>query len=370
MAAAQVIGAGPGNPLAGEIYPGITTFEVQTSTAWMNLMENRLAGLVLPDCLGGAPAPGLAPDPAEPEVVQTGFVDADGYEFPPPRVVFPARRQLGWNLWSQGYGIGGTLGSNGTAGGLGYGVGGTLLGIDRWLDENLLIGGWGGFAYSNITDNSVPQAAVVNAYPVGVHLLLRQEGWYLLNIDSYNRSNYGVTRQIGPPGLSVTANGNTFSTQFTHYTELGAALGSEMTQVQPFVGVQYIQLNQRPFTEGGAGPLDLAVYGQFPNSLRSSVGARLATQRQWGNTILIPSATARYLHEFQGATNFITSSFVGAPNVVFATQGNSPGTNLGWFSLGATILLGERTSLYGGYDLQVAERYIAHMGSGTLQYRW
>jgi outer membrane autotransporter protein len=337
----------------------------------MNLMENRLAGFVLPECLGGAPqAQAEAPESVDPEIVQAGYVDADGYEYPPQRVVFPARRQLGWNLWSQGYGIGGALGTNGAAGGLGYGVGGTLIGIDRWLDENLMIGGFGGYAFSNITDSSVPQTARVNAYPVGVHLLLRQERWYVSNIDSYNRSNYGVTRQINLLVPPATAAGNTFSTQFTHYTELGATLGNGQTLVQPFAGLQYIHLNQRPFTEGGAGPLDLTVYGQFTNSVRSNLGARLYTERRWGSMTLVPTATARYLHEFASATNLITSSFVGGPTAVFTTPGNSLGRNFGWFSLGSTLLVSEHTSLYAGYDFQIADRYVAHMGSGTLQYRW
>jgi len=33
-------------------------------------------------------------------------------------------------------------------------------------------------------------------------------------------------------------------------------------------------------------------------------------------------------------------------------------------------MLGPRTSLYGGYDLQIASGYAAHMGSASFQYRW
>lgn len=369
QAAVQAIGATPGNQLTGDIYPSIPVLQVQTTTAWMNLMENRLAGLVLPECLGGAPQlDGEATEPTDADIVQTGFVDSDGYEYPAPRVVFRNRGQVGWNLWSNGYGIGGALAGSGNAGGLGYGVGGGMIGIDRWITENFLVGGFGGFAFSNLSDTSVPQTAHVNSYPVGVNFLLRQEGWYLSNFDSYVRNNYGVTRVL--PGLSATATGNTFSTEFAHYTEVGSTLGSGRAQVQPFAGLQLITLNQRPFTEGGAGPADLTVYGQFTNSVRSALGARVSTERRWGNTIFVPTATARYLYEFASGTSLITSSFVGAPTVAFTTSGNSLGRNLGWFSLGLTLLIGERTSVYAGYDLQVADRYVAHMGSGTFQYRW
>jgi uncharacterized protein with beta-barrel porin domain len=287
-----------------------------------------------------------------------------------PMMTFRRTPRNRWTGWTQGYGLGGTVASNGNAGGVGYGLGGTVFGLDKWVSDNTAIGILGGYAGSTARDTLVPSSTSINGYQVGVYGIRTSGPLYLSNIDAYSNDTYQSTRQIGTGRAVLTAKGNTYSNQWAHYTELGGTCGSRYAGLQPFVGIQYIYLDQRAFTETGAGAANLNVSSQYTNSVRGSVGSRVFCTRRYGSVLVMPVASARYQREWGDGTRLITSSFAGAPTVAFNTAGNDLGRDFGLFGLGTNIILNPRTSLYAGYDLQVAQRYTANMGSGGLQYRW
>jgi outer membrane autotransporter protein len=100
------------------------------------------------------------------------------------------------------------------------------------------------------------------------------------------------------------------------------------------------------------------------------LGARVFNDFVWNGLRFVPMAQGRWQRECGDGTHLVTSSFAGAPAVAFNTAGNTLGRDFGLFTLGSTMILNPRTSLYGGYDLQVASRYTANMGSAGLQVRW
>ena len=116
--------------------------------------------------------------------------------------------------------------------------------------------------------------------------------------------------------------------------------------------------------------MNLTVGNQNVNSARGSVGCRVYQAYAWNGISLIPVGHARYQREWGDGTHLITSSLSGTPTTSFVTAGNFLGRNFGLFGLGTNAVLGPRTALYGGYELQVANGYAAHMGSASFQYRW
>ena len=179
-----------------------------------------------------------------------------------------------------------------------------------------------------------------------------------------------VTRPIAFGTIDRTATGTSTGNQFAHYSEAGLTLGRGRARIQPFTGLQYIYLNQNGYTETGAGSVNLAVGNQNVSSVRGSFGCRVYQEYAWNAISLIPVAQARYQRELGDGTQLVTSSFSGAPTTSFVTAGNTLGRNFGLFGLGSNAVLGPRTALYGGYELQVANGYAAHMGSASFQYRW
>jgi uncharacterized protein with beta-barrel porin domain len=375
IAQLQTLSAGqlPGalNQLAGDIYPSIGAIELQTTTTWMQLLSNRIAGQLSPASLDSPAAADTAASPEyDADVQLVSYQDTSGQVQTTPRVVFRQRRVPVWSGWAQGYGLGGNVSGNGNAGGLNYGLGGMLLGADRWLDGNTLLGFFGGYAGTSLGDQLVGSSARLNGYQLGTYQLFRRDRCYLSNFDAFSADNYSVTRSIDFGTIARTASGSSTGNQWAHYTEAGFTLGGGRMRLQPFTGFQYIALDQGGYNESGAGSLDQSIGRTGLNSFRGSFGARLYHELTCRGIRFIPSATARYQHEWGDGTQLISSSFAGAPTLAFSTAGNYLGRDFGLFSLGTSALLSDRSSLYASLNSQVSPSYAAIMGSGGFQHCW
>ncbi len=261
------------NQLAGDIYPSIGAIELQTTTAWMQLISNRLAGQLRPVELGGtAPEPAVAvAGQVNADVKLVSYTDSDGQVRREPCYTFtPVSTVPRWTGWTQGYGLGGSVASNGNAGGLNYGLGGSLVGMDRWIDDNTVVGGFGGYAGTSLGDRLVGSHAAISAGQVGLYQLHRRGRFYLSNVDAFSNDGYKVTRPIDFGTINRTATGNSYGNQWAHYSEAGMSLGSGRTMLQPFAGLQYIYLAQGGYSETGAGSLDLSTSNQYVNSVRGN----------------------------------------------------------------------------------------------------
>ncbi|HEY5313376.1 MAG TPA: autotransporter outer membrane beta-barrel domain-containing protein, partial [Pirellulales bacterium] len=311
------------NQLAGDIYPSIGAIELQTTTTWMQLLSNRIAGQLSPAPADGpAPADAAAAPQYDADVQFVSYQDTSGQVQSLPRVVLRQRRVPLWTGWAQGYGLGGNVSGNGNAGGLNYGLGGTLFGADRWLDGNTLLGFFGGYAGTSLGDQLVGSSARINGYQVGTYQLFRRERCYLSNFDAFSADNYSVTRSIDFGTIARTAAGSSTGNQWAHYTEAGFTCGSGRLRLQPFTGLQYIVLDQGSYAESGAGSLDQSVGRQSLSSFRGNFGARLYHELTWRGIRFMPSVSARYQHEWGYGTQLISSSFAGAPTLAFSTAGN------------------------------------------------
>jgi uncharacterized protein with beta-barrel porin domain len=243
-----------------------------------------------------------------------------------------------------------------------------VFGADHWLDENNLVGVLGGYAGTALGQQALSANSSINAYQVGLYELHRGDLFYVSNIDAFSNDTYNVSRLASP---TLTATGNSYGNQWSHYTEVGATVGeSGGLQLQPFTGLQYIYLGQRGFNETGAGILDMTTSQQIVNSTRDNFGARLYTTFDCAGVRFVPTLGARYQREWGNGTQLLSSSFQGAPTLTYSTTGGKTGRDFGLFTLGGTALLSDHCSLYASFDTQVASYYTAVMGSGGFQFSW
>ena len=253
---------------------------------------------------------------------------------------------------------------------LNYRLGGTLFGVERWLNESLMIGLLGGYAGTSVGNHQDGSNAQINSYQGGVYELYRQDVMYFSNIDAYTGNQFNVTRPIDDGTIVRTATGNSNGNQWSHYSEGGATFEFDELRIQPFLGLQYMYLDQGGYSESGAGSLDLSTSSQTVNSLRNAIGARVYHEAMWGNVLVIPSLSARYQHEWGNGTQLISSSFSGAPTAQFVTSGNHTGRDFGLVTLSATAYVTDRFSVYAMVDTQFASSLFALIGSGGIQYSW
>ena len=350
------------NQLSGSIYANIGTIERQTTTAQLQLVSNRLAGLSFPASF----SPSVAQRTNGIRLVSRQASD----EQPSNAVTNDPRISGSWTTWAQGYGLGGSVDGDSNVGGSNYRLGGTLFGVERWLTEDLLVGVLGGYAGTSISNRQDSSQAQLSAFQVGLYELYRRDSFYISNIDAYSNGSYDVTRPLDVGSIHSTASGSTSSNQWAHYTEGGLTYEIDEFRLQPFLGVQYMYLNQQGLTESGAGSLDLTTGQQIINSVRNSVGARIYHEAMWGRTLVIPALSARYQHEWGNGTQLVSSSFSGAPTLQFMSAGNRTGRDFGLFTLSATAFLTPHFNLFGALDTQVATNYTAVIGSGGIQYSW
>ena len=345
--------------LSGDIYPSIGTIERQTTTVQLQLLSNRLAGLT-------------GPDVSSPTVAQrqNGIRLVSRQSSDPSDVSRPTGRSHVWSTWAQGYGLGGSVAGDGNAGGVNYRLGGTLFGAERWLNESVMIGVLGGYAGTSIGNRQVGSNAQIDAYQVGLYELYRQDMLYISNIDAYGNSSYNTSRPLDLGPIQQTASGTSSGNQWAHYTEGGVTYDLDEFKAQPFLGLQYMYLDQQGATESGAGSFNLTTGHQIVNSVRTSFGGRVYHETTIGRVLVVPSLSARYQHEWGNGTQLISSSFSGAPTLQFVTSGSQIGRDFGLFTLGATAYMTTNFSVYGSVDAQVATNYAAVIGAGGLQYSW
>jgi uncharacterized protein with beta-barrel porin domain len=347
---------------SGDIYANIGAVEKQTTTLEMQLMSNRLAGLAGPTSTSSCYC---AANPQSSGLKLVSYKGSDGQVRTLPCLMSSPNMTV-WNTWAQGYGLSGSLN-----GGFNYGLGGTLFGADRWLDENTMVGVLGGYAGTSLGQQALGANAQINGYQVGLYELHRGEWLYLSNIDFFGNDTYNVSRQITLPGTSQTAAGNSYGNQWAHYTELGATLVDRGSfRLQPFTGLQYIYLNQGGYNETGAGNLNLTVNHQIVNSTRGNFGARLYNEITWNGIRFVPMVAAVYQREWGDGSQLVTSSFQGAPTLIYGTAGGKTGRDFGLFTIGGTAILSDHVSLYASLNSQVASYYSAVIGSGGFQFSW
>ena len=351
------------NQMSGDIFPSLSTIQRQTTTAQMQLLSNRLAGLTV----SGIPSIGVAQNDRKIRFVSS---QGGGFSTPDASTSDVPSGPVGWTSWAQGYGLGGNIGGDGNAGGTNYRLGGTLFGVERWLNENLMIGVLGGYAGTSVNNHQDGSSAQINSYQVGLYELYRQEMRYFSNIDAFSDNQFNVTRPIDDGNILRTASGNSNGAQWSHYSEGGTTFEFDEIRVQPFLGLQYMYLDQGGYTESGAGSLDMTTSHQIVNSVRNSVGARMYSEAMWGNVLVIPSISARYQHEWGNGTSLVSSSLSKRMTAQFTTSGNHTGRDFGLLTLSGTAYLTDHFSIYTMVDTQFASNFFALIGSGGIQYSW
>jgi outer membrane autotransporter protein len=356
----------------GDIYPSLGNVQVQNTTTWMQFLSDRLAtnSNSVSNCCATNVSCTDGTIFQNNNVQLTSLSSGAGSVNNTCLVALYGDSTSDWSGWAQGYGLGGNISNNPSAGGLNYSLGGTLFGVDRRLDENLVVGAFGGYTGTSMRDGVNGSAASMNDYQFGLYQAYGLDQFYVTNVDAFSNDTYGVIR---PPVLGVglgTASSNSYGNQYSHYTEAGLTLGENGFRLQPFVGLQYLYLNQHGFTESGAPPTNLTSGNQVTNSLRGSLGTRVSQDYFWNGVTLTPSASARYQHEMGDGQPTMTQAFTSAPGVPFSTPGNFLGRDFGLFTIGGNAKLSPNLSLFCTLGAQIASYYSAITGSGGFQVQW
>ena len=283
------------------------------------------------------------------------------------------------SAWFSGLGGLGSVQGNGNSSTLTYNVGGAAAGIDYRLDPRFLVGV--GVAYSHGTQwvnsfmgqgwtDSVSVAAYGSFTPMG-----QGTGFYADALAGYAYFNNQMQRQIQIPGLQPrTASGSTGANQFLTQVETGYTMpvfAPAALTATPFARLQFATTSQNAFTESGASSLNLSVAQQTTNSLRTVLGAELASSIGLANQRALDLAfRLGWQHEYADTGRPITAAFSGAPSASFTVYGATPTRDAAIVGVSAATTIAKATQIYLRYDGQLASGTDNHAFTAGLRMSW
>jgi outer membrane autotransporter protein len=330
-----------GSSVVGSL-PG---FGIRSAQPFLNATNTRLRTMA-------SQAPSRSGDTAK----------ADSFSATPP--VSANADGIGLEIWAQGYGEGGDVDTQAGVSGYDYGTTGAAFGVDQWLDENLLVGIFGGWGTSTLDSNTADADA--ETWRVGMHVMSRCEKAYVMGSFHYGTSEYDVERWV--PLMGVKADSDFNGHELAGYGEIGFmwAVASTGITAQPSLGFQYIDLQQNRHTESNAGASNLIVGKQKAESARLSAGILLSMDFEIGFGNLKPYVEGRYAHDFKETSAVQSVNFVGG-GPGFVARGVSPGEDFAEVRAGGSLDLNKTVTLYGGFEGRYSSDSVANGGFGGVR---
>jgi outer membrane autotransporter protein len=282
------------------------------------------------------------------------------------------RRPL--SAWISGLGGLGSVQGDGNASTLTYNLGGAAVGIDYRLDPRFLVGLGVGYASGTQWVDSFMGKGWSNAISFAAYGSFTHGAFYAEGLAGYAYLGNQLQRQIQVPNLqSRTANGSTGANQFLTQLETGYKLGlwQQAMTLTPFGRLQFSTATQNAFVESGAQSLNLDVAQQTTNSLRTVVGADIATSIPLANQRSLELALRLgWQHEFADAARPITAAFTGAPGAAFTVYGATPTRDAAIVGLAAATTLADAMQLYLRYDGMLGAGTDNHAFTAGLRMSW
>jgi len=352
--------------LGGAIYGSAAQANFQNVTLMYNMLRRNVRN---DDELG---SPAFASDLADAgsfdsDIMLVGYSPDSRASIVPVQTTGMRRRRI-WNAWTTTYGSG-----NESDDSIGfYGAGGTMASVYRNLDDAWKFGGFGAYNYVSLRSESpARQRTQQNSGQFGTYLRGDDGTNYLMWAMAMGFDNYESNRQIQFGNITRQASGDHEGYQYSSYFEFGRQFNLWPFDIEPFMALQYAYSRQNPFTETGAGGVNLQVGGIDADSLRSVLGSRLL----WDVLTLAgkpvrPEMHIAWIHEFMDETTSFNSVFAGVGGTSFATQGTDFGRDWGLFGGGVNFAVTDRILLAAHYDMQTNDRSTVHLGSATMQVRW
>lgn len=284
--------------------------------------------------------------------------------------LFPAPGNK-WGVWVQGSGNFARVTSASQVPNYNFQSGGFLAGADYRWSENFVTGLYGGYqgTYAKYNDGG---RTTINSVQFGGYASYDNGGFYSDAIVGGGYSAYAVRRPIKFSTIDRTARSRPDGGQFTTYLDLGYDWKLGNFTLGPIASGQYTYAGIAPFTETGADSLDLSVGRQNANSLRTSLGGRIAyTWKVSEKFTLIPEGRMFWQHEFLENPRNIGASLDGGNGDSFGYTTSTPDRDAVFTSVGLIGQFGENWNAYFYYNADFGRQdFISHAISTGLNFKF
>lgn len=270
-----------------------------------------------------------------------------------------------WGAWTQGFGM--YLNQDPAGSSMGYtaDIWGGSIGIDRYFSDHSLLGLSGGYAKSYIRTSDTNTWTDIDSYSGSIYASFFAAPWYLDGIMSYAHNKYDASRHILFGTTDRIARADYKGHQYSGYLEGGYTFKHSGWNITPFLSVQYARLHLNGYTESDAGSVNLSVNSQDYDLLQSGIGSKLSYPVSWQGSRLIPEIHFKWLYDFIGDPQQVTSAFTGG-GASFSTDGFTPPQSS--YNAGARITLITKNGISASlnYDFEIKKNFYSHAGYANI----
>jgi uncharacterized protein YhjY with autotransporter beta-barrel domain len=247
-----------------------------------------------------------------------------------------------------------------------YSMSGLTFGFDRAFSDPLLVGISGGYAKSSAGLDGGEGSGDIGSYYGSLYGSYSLKNLNFDAVFSYGKSRYDTNRLISTGGAAVQADSSHDGGLFSGYLRAGVPFRFDNWVLEPFASAQYVHLNEKGYTESGAGGLGLKVDGTTTRSLVSEVGTRFTRVFFFENGKIVPEISAAWLHDFDITDQTLSSSFAGAPGSAFTVAGPRTAKDGATAGAGITFMNGEAFSMSLNYSGEYRDD-ISHRVLGEIR---
>ena len=284
------------------------------------------------------------------------------------------RRVGPWVAWIQGSGLLGELDSS-DAKGFDYITAGSTLGADRALTEDVRFGFALAGMYNRFEANESDDKGDGGSVEGTLYGAWLGDPVEVLIGARYAHAWVESERVIQVGFESDKADGDFEGDIFGAYVEL--TRGFELPQaieIAPLVSVAYTRLAWGDFDEGGPSPLRMEVDEQDIDSLVTSLGFRIATEREMDDGFVFrPRFKALWNHEWADTDREISGNFASDPTTglgPFRVEGAEIPSDHAELSVGWEVSYVSRANLYLNWDGRFGEDLIENSISVGARVIW
>ncbi|WP_187640191.1 autotransporter domain-containing protein [Bosea sp. F3-2] len=338
--------------LSGEIHASAKTALIDESWFMRNAMNDRLRSAF--GSVGAAPM----------ATMSYGFTAdlAPGVTGP-----MPALRSDRFAVWGQGYGAWGRTDGNRNAAGLTRSTGGFLLGADAAVFDTLRFGLIAGYSHSEFDVKGRLSSGESDNYHLGLY---GGGQWGALGLRvgaSYTWHDVETSRTVAFAGFGDRLKGGYDAGTAQVFGELGYRVTLGRVELEPFVGLAYVNLHTAGFSETG-GLAALTARGDDTNLGYSTLGLRASTTVAVQGMELSLRGALAWRHAFGDVDPRTTLAFAGSS--AFTIAGLPIARDAALAEAGLDLAISRNATLSLSYAGQLATDAQDHSFKGALAVRF
>jgi outer membrane autotransporter protein len=250
--------------------------------------------------------------------------------------------------------------------GFDYDTYGLVIGMERLMGPQLVLGLAGSYAKTDIDGNDNSGSGDSDLYSVGVYANWFTDTWYVDGGVTYGQSDNDVDR-IDFKGDKYR--GNYDSELFGTWAEVGYTTAHGDFGLEPYARFSYVYGDHDGFTDEGADDLVMTTDDHETDNFKTELGARM--NREWtyeDKSSFLVEVKAAWEHEWADRGVSVNSSYLGDTNLDI----DSADADRDALVLGVRVewSYGDGLSLGVEYEPTISGNWYNHAFSGTVQYNW